>query len=169
MAYQGKRHILPPGSVYYSQRDARWIACLSLGSGKRVTRSSKTEHAAQLALRQLKRENGWPVRSLRTEPLRQSLRPVARDWTLRLIEQSRLEGWTDDHLASAIVAVLATKRVRYGIFGPCAYCGTWIANSVDHVIPLSRGGEDGADNVVSACQKCNHEKRDRTPDEWRAA
>lgn len=46
----------------------------------------------------------------------------------------------------------------------CAYCGakgtTW-----DHVLPKSRGGSNGWLNVVAACEKCNHHKADRTPEE----
>lgn len=30
--------------------------------------------------------------------------------------------------------------------------------TLDHVIPLSRGGRDSWSNVVTACKKCNHKK-----------
>lgn len=42
----------------------------------------------------------------------------------------------------------------------CAYC-SGRAESVDHVIPRSRGGEHGWTNVVAACARCNHRKADR--------
>lgn len=45
--------------------------------------------------------------------------------------------------------------------GRCAYCGA-PATSIDHVVPRSRGGEHAWDNVVAACQHCNHRKGDRT-------
>ena len=32
----------------------------------------------------------------------------------------------------------------------------------DHVQPVSRGGRDVWENVVSACRRCNHRKDDRT-------
>jgi hypothetical protein len=35
----------------------------------------------------------------------------------------------------------------------------------DHVFPLSRGGEDIWENVVTACISCNNKKGDRTPEE----
>lgn len=44
--------------------------------------------------------------------------------------------------------------------GRCVYCGA-VANSVDHVIPRSRGGEHVWENVVAACRRCNHVKSDR--------
>lgn len=46
----------------------------------------------------------------------------------------------------------------------CQYCGAH-ADSIDHVLPRSRGGEHTWDNVVAACRPCNLRKRDRTPDE----
>ena len=42
----------------------------------------------------------------------------------------------------------------------CAYCGAR-AESVDHVIPRSRGGQHVWANVVAACARCNHRKADR--------
>lgn len=36
----------------------------------------------------------------------------------------------------------------------CAYCGDE-ANSVDHVIPVEKGGMDNIDNLVAACITCN--------------
>ena len=44
--------------------------------------------------------------------------------------------------------------------GRCVYCGA-PANSVDHVVPRSRGGEHVWENVVAACRRCNHVKSDR--------
>jgi hypothetical protein len=38
--------------------------------------------------------------------------------------------------------------------GLCRYCGA-PGNSLDHVIPYSRGGPDTPDNLVLACMVCN--------------
>lgn len=46
----------------------------------------------------------------------------------------------------------------------CAYCGRR-ADTVDHVLPRSRGGGDTWFNLVAACQPCNGRKGDRTPRE----
>jgi hypothetical protein len=46
----------------------------------------------------------------------------------------------------------------------CAYCGD-AANSVDHMLPQSRGGTEEVQNLVAACVRCNSAKRDRTPSE----
>jgi len=46
--------------------------------------------------------------------------------------------------------------------GACAYCGG-PAETVDHVIPRSRGGDSSWLNLVAACEACNGRKADRTP------
>ncbi|MFQ5556935.1 MAG: HNH endonuclease [Acidimicrobiales bacterium] len=42
----------------------------------------------------------------------------------------------------------------------CQYCDG-AADTVDHVVPRSRGGSHSWDNVVAACRRCNAVKRDR--------
>lgn len=42
----------------------------------------------------------------------------------------------------------------------CAYCGKR-ADTIDHVIPRSRGGTHTWDNCVAACRLCNSRKADR--------
>jgi 5-methylcytosine-specific restriction endonuclease McrA len=42
----------------------------------------------------------------------------------------------------------------------CQYCGA-VAETIDHVVPRSRGGGHTWDNVVAACCRCNSSKRDR--------
>jgi 5-methylcytosine-specific restriction endonuclease McrA len=42
----------------------------------------------------------------------------------------------------------------------CAYCGRR-AETIDHVLPRSKGGPHTWENCVAACQMCNHRKADR--------
>ncbi|MBW3610256.1 MAG: HNH endonuclease [Actinomycetota bacterium] len=42
----------------------------------------------------------------------------------------------------------------------CQYCAN-PAESIDHVVPRSRGGQHVWENVVAACRPCNARKRDR--------
>lgn len=44
--------------------------------------------------------------------------------------------------------------------GKCAYC-VKKADTVDHVVPRSRGGANTWENVVAACQACNNKKDDK--------
>uniref|UniRef100_A0A6H1Z9B6 Putative homing endonuclease n=1 Tax=viral metagenome TaxID=1070528 RepID=A0A6H1Z9B6_9ZZZZ len=51
--------------------------------------------------------------------------------------------------------------------GLCAYCGEEMEKvSMDHVVPLARGGRHEPENVVPACLSCNQHKNYRTPEEW---
>ncbi|MBD2576857.1 HNH endonuclease [Oscillatoria sp. FACHB-1406] len=45
----------------------------------------------------------------------------------------------------------------------CQYCGSTKKLTLDHVIPRSKGGKHTWDNVVTACERCNSQKGDRTP------
>ncbi|HEV2372881.1 MAG TPA: HNH endonuclease [Streptosporangiaceae bacterium] len=46
----------------------------------------------------------------------------------------------------------------------CAYCGRR-AETIDHVIPRSRGGAHAWENCVASCMHCNHSKSDRLVEE----
>lgn len=45
----------------------------------------------------------------------------------------------------------------------CQYCGATKQLTLDHVIPISKGGRHSWDNIVTACEWCNNHKGDRTP------
>jgi len=46
----------------------------------------------------------------------------------------------------------------------CAYCGKK-ADTIDHVIPRSRGGAHSWENCVAACKACNSKKADKLLEE----
>ena len=53
--------------------------------------------------------------------------------------------------------------------GTCYYCSQKVgyANlTMDHIIPLSRGGRSTKDNLVPCCKECNNRKKDLLPMEW---
>ena len=52
--------------------------------------------------------------------------------------------------------------------GVCHYCGKHVgadALTLDHVVPVSRGGTSTKGNVVPACAACNKTKKYLTPAE----
>jgi 5-methylcytosine-specific restriction endonuclease McrA len=60
--------------------------------------------------------------------------------------------------------ILARDRHR------CQYCGTKgtvFDLTIDHIVPVSRGGTTSPENLVAACFACNQRKGDRTPEEAR--
>ena len=55
------------------------------------------------------------------------------------------------------------KRIIARDQGICAYCGAENATTVDHVIPVARGGDDNENNLVCACVRCNTSKGKKMP------
>lgn len=51
--------------------------------------------------------------------------------------------------------------VRYG--NRCVYCGSHERLTMDHYIPVSKGGTHTKENVVPACLDCNRHKNARDP------
>lgn len=57
-----------------------------------------------------------------------------------------------------------TRRAVFARDGwTCQYCGSRSNLTVDHVIPRSKGGGSGWDNIVASCAPCNRRKADRLP------
>ncbi len=53
--------------------------------------------------------------------------------------------------------------------GHCHYCGQNFAPdqlTMDHLVPVSRGGKASRNNVVPACKECNSRKKYLLPIEW---
>lgn len=46
----------------------------------------------------------------------------------------------------------------------CGYCGKR-GDTIDHIFPRSRGGDDSWSNLITACFECNQKKADRLPEE----
>jgi len=58
------------------------------------------------------------------------------------------------------------NRIATGI---CHYCGRQVAPrelTLDHIVPLVRGGHSTRGNCVPACKACNSAKQDLLPIEW---
>jgi 5-methylcytosine-specific restriction protein A len=53
--------------------------------------------------------------------------------------------------------------------GICHYCGRKTAArelTMDHIVPVARGGKSTKGNVVPACKTCNTAKKRLLPMEW---
>jgi 5-methylcytosine-specific restriction endonuclease McrA len=117
------------------------------------------------------------------EPL--SVVPARRAACLVLAERADLvaDDGTELHSATLVVPSPSVVRLRYMVKAPfhrrttlsrralfardefrCQYCGGF-ADSIDHIVPRSRGGGHEWENVAAACRPCNLRKRDRTPAE----
>lgn len=55
--------------------------------------------------------------------------------------------------------------------GRCHWCGRTVAPkelTMDHIVPLARGGKTTKANVVPCCKTCNTRKKLLLPMEWEA-
>ncbi|MEE4252910.1 MAG: HNH endonuclease [Desulfuromusa sp.] len=58
------------------------------------------------------------------------------------------------------------NRIAKGI---CHYCGKSVPPkelTLDHVVPVARGGRTTKGNCVPACKDCNNQKKNLLPLEW---
>lgn len=60
-----------------------------------------------------------------------------------------------------------SKKIRFEIFKrdsfTCQYCGEKAPNvvlEVDHILPVSKGGDNNEINLITSCHSCNNGKRD---------
>ncbi len=53
--------------------------------------------------------------------------------------------------------------------GTCYYCESKVAArdlTMDHIVPVIRGGRSVKSNIVTACKECNNKKKYLLPIEW---
>jgi 5-methylcytosine-specific restriction endonuclease McrA len=65
------------------------------------------------------------------------------------------------------ISEITQNQVRQRANFLCEYCHAsekwqYVPFTVDHVIPLSKGGENSTDNLALACFHCNRQKSDKT-------
>lgn len=96
----------------------------------------------------------------------------SRVWTRK--NPARASERTNRHRARLIGAegrwTAAEWDALVALFGGrCAYCGSERPLTIDHRVPLSRGGSNEIANIVPACGFCNRSKGARTEEEFRVA
>ena len=68
--------------------------------------------------------------------------------------------------------MLEDHRTKFGLRrgGICAGCGFYFDSdrnlATDHMVPMSKGGTDGRENLQFLCTRCNSSKGNKTPEEW---
>lgn len=110
----------------------------------------------------------WKLRQrqLTPEKARQIDRNNYRNNPKRFIEKNRKRKTLK---RSGIVADCSRRLKLLELERFCHWCCRALIEmnrSIDHVIPLARGGHHIPDNLVVACKKCNSSRADRLISEW---
>lgn len=109
--------------------------------------------------------------------IKEALRP--KRVKVILTDEQRLEAKRRDrknqkHRRRAILrgqeAKATSKQIeaqRVKAKGRCYYCRQKSNHlTIDHIVPIAKGGGHTLDNIVFACHACNSEKRDLAPEEY---
>lgn len=98
-------------------------------------------------------------RKAQAQHIKNYYRRLPPDKRHELTHRKRAEHYGVEHVPYSRTEIL----VRWGYL--CAYCGD-LAEHLDHVEPLSKGGADVEANIVPACAHCNLSKGAKTLAEW---
>lgn len=102
----------------------------------------------------LERKRAYYQRTRAEHIARQRIWQAANPEKVRLHTQRkahRRRGAMPDAEAIAYMRVLAHD--------PCSYCGHLAERmEIDHIVPISRGGDGSASNLTAACRDCNNRK-----------
>lgn len=66
------------------------------------------------------------------------------------------------------VFVVTEKDYRKIMSGPCASCGGTDDITLDHIVPVARGGRHSVGNLQALCRGCNASKGAKLVMEWKA-
>ncbi len=109
------------------------------------------------------------------EQHREEARSRAAEWYKENPERGKANAKVAGHKRRARIAKVGGRftkadiRNLYSIQGACCYyCSTSIKEGyeIEHMLPISRGGSNGPDNLCLACAPCNRSKHTKTAEEF---
>lgn len=159
-----------PRSGVKSGVQARCKDCLRPVRAAKARAFRKTESGREYTRQALKR---WLAKHPDYERTR-SRRRLATDPKYRAVVKRGIEKWNRAHpeyfavkaherrvlveQAGPMLTAEEWKTIVECFEGACVYCGSTKRITLDHVQPLSRGGNHRPFNVVPACKGCNSSK-----------
>jgi 5-methylcytosine-specific restriction endonuclease McrA len=105
------------------------------------------------------------------ESHREQEKQRARRWSAanpdRVKHNNRLRKARSKGATVCTLTLIQWEAIVAAYGGRCAYCGCLPAHlQMDHVVPLRKGGQHTAENVVPACRPCNARKYDKPAPEF---
>lgn len=111
------------------------------------------------------REELRVIRAAYRETHREELREYTRQWNKanralrRIAAQRRRAAFAAVPVNDLTIDQWIEILAKFG--HACAYCPTGTDLTMDHVVPISKGGSHTASNIVPACRRCNSSKGNR--------
>jgi 5-methylcytosine-specific restriction endonuclease McrA len=65
-----------------------------------------------------------------------------------------------------MIKASARKSVLHRDGYACIYCGSELGLTMDHIVPVCRGGTNRQSNLVTACEACNNLRGSRSILTW---
>jgi 5-methylcytosine-specific restriction endonuclease McrA len=98
---------------------------------------------------------------------KETQKDAIKDWQKR--NKHKLQEYATKRRSSlqAKVFRVSEKELQRLLSLPCCYCQTSSSDTIEHIIPLARGGSHGIGNLAGACRSCNSSKKDKTIMEFR--
>jgi hypothetical protein len=82
-------------------------------------------------------------------------------------EQSRLRCFRDRLFTTLVYTSIDVEFLINLLDSPCMYCQSTENITIEHIVPLIRGGQHNIENVGPACFSCNSSKQNQLVNEWR--
>lgn len=92
-----------------------------------------------------------------------------RKWFEKHPEKIILYGQRYNARKKSLPCTLTTEqwnKIKQHFNNSCAYCGRELPLAQEHVIPLSKGGEYTAGNIIPSCKYCNSSKATKSFKVW---
>ncbi len=149
----------------YAKRKAAKAATSKVWRAKNSDRLNELNRQWRLAHPEYENGRSAKRRAANPEKTRAYFREYARNhpelWrAARAIRRSR----EVNAVGRYTVEEWRTKVDEFG--GRCAYCSGGGDMTMDHIIPISRGGTNWISNIVPACAWCNTSKGTKTAEEF---
>ena len=94
-------------------------------------------------------------------------RALSREWLRNNPEKNReYQSRRRARMQGNGVLEVADKDLRRILMSPCFACGTTVDLTLDHVIPIKKGGRHSIGNLLPLCGACNRSKQDKFLVEW---
>ena len=94
-----------------------------------------------------------------------SIRISTTKFDIQLMENPSI--WSEEYQRGTLHGWQLRAYVFYQNGHRCFYCGEQRKQlTLDHIIPVSRGGSDRVANLTAACVKCNQQKDNQLPEEF---